>query len=368
MKKRVAIWIHGGIGTGHFSQGVPMLQNIIVGMSDCFEVVVYTQARANDDFNHAGFEIRSPGLRVRASWLRWFVLIFYFLRDHNKKRFHIVMAFWGYPAGTVAVFLSKLLRLPSVVYVQGGDAAGIARINYGVFQRSIPRAIVRWTYERTSLLIAMSNYQRDQLRRFHIRKKIQVIPWGVDLQQFPFRPRQRNGILNVIHVGHFAPVKDQATVLRTFVEISKKHPARLRLFGADGGSRPSLQNLSAELGITHLVEFNDVVPYRDMPQLYQWADVMLHTSLSEGQCMALTEAAASGVLMAGTNIAPLYDLGEGCGLIVKPGDFHALSAGVLQILSDETRWSEKIRKARRWSEAHPLSWTINQISNELSAL
>src|SRR5688572_11852476 len=101
-----------------------MLQNIIAGLAGYFEVVVYMQAKANDDFNHTAFKIRSPGLSIRPSWLRWVVLIFYFLWDHNKKRFDIVMAFWGYPAGTAVVFLSKLLRLPSVVYLQGGDAAG----------------------------------------------------------------------------------------------------------------------------------------------------------------------------------------------------------------------------------------------------
>lgn len=368
MKKRIAIWIHGGIGTGPFSQGVPMLQNIISGLSEHFEIVIYSQSRANDDFKSNAFEFRSASSSVKSGWLRWFYLVRYFIKDHRKKNFDIALAFWGYPAGVFAVLLSKFFPIRSVIYFQGGDAAAIPEINYGVFQKFWPRTVARWAYENATMLIVMSNYQRDQLKRFRIKNNVQVIPWGVDPNQFPFSRKNRNGELKVIHVGHFAPVKDQSTVLRTFASISKKRPAKLKLFGADGGSKNSLQQLSSELGISHLLEFNDVVRYTEMAEHYRWADVMIHTSLSEGQCMALTEAAASGVLMAGTNIAPLYDLGERCGVIVNTGDFQMLSDKILQLLSDEKQWNEKVERAREWSEAHPLGWTINEIKNQLAAL
>jgi glycosyltransferase involved in cell wall biosynthesis len=368
VKKRIAIWIHGGIGTGPFSQGVPMLQNIVNGLSEHFEIVVYSQSRANDDFKSDTFEFRSASPSVRNAWLRWCYLVRYFIKDYRKKNFDIALAFWGYPAGVFAVLLSKFFPVRSVIYFQGGDAAAVPEINYGVFQKFLPRTIARWAYENASMLITMSNYQRDQLKRFQIKNNIQVIPWGVDPNQFPFLRKNRNGELKVIHVGHYAPVKDQATVLRTFVSISKKYPAKLKLFGADGGSKNFLQRLSTELGISHLLEFNDVAPYAKMSEHYRWADVMIHTSFSEGQCMALTEAAASGVLMAGTNIAPLYDLGERAGVIANTGDFQTLSDKVLELLTDEKRWNEKIEYARVWCEAHPLSWTINEIKNRLTAL
>jgi glycosyltransferase involved in cell wall biosynthesis len=366
--KRIAILIHGGIGTGPFSQGVPMLHNIVRGLSEYFEIVVYSQSTPNADFHPERFIVQSPSAGMRPSWRRWLHVFRSVVRDNRKKRFDIVIAFWGYPAGLLGVMLSKFIRCPSVIYLQGGDAAGIPEINYGTFHKAFPRALARWAYERTTLLIAMSLYQRDAIRSYGIKNHIYVIPWGLDLQKFPFRSKTRNNELHVIHVGHFSPVKDQATVIKAFAEIVKSKPAKLRLFGGDAGMKRSLELLCAQLNITHLVEFNDLQMYDDMPQHYAWADVMLHTSLSEGQCMALTEAAASGVLMAGTNVAPLYDLGDTCGLIIDRRDHHALATAVLQLLSRPDDWRDKVDNARRWIEQHPLDWTLDEIKNLLMTL
>ena len=147
-----------------------------------------------------------------------------------------------------------------------------------------------------------------------------------------------------------------------------RHRQRCDLHGADAGSKLDIERLCVELNLSELVEFNDVAPYDDMPRHYDWADVMLHTSLSEGQCMALTEAAACGVLMAGTNVAPLYDLGEKCGIIIQRGDYKRLSSQILELLEKPAEWHQKVRFAREWVEAHPLDWTITQIKSQLMTL
>jgi glycosyltransferase involved in cell wall biosynthesis len=368
VKRRIAIIIYGGIGNGPYSQGVPMLHNIIRGLARHFEIVVYSQSPPNDGFEEKMFEVRSPSEKIRSSWLRWLFLCRNLLVDHRKKPFKVVFAFWGYPAGLVAVALSKIIGRASVIYLQGGDIASIPEIKYGTFYKRSSRFLATWAYTRATLLLAMSLYQRDALRRYNIKNEIAVIPWGLDLQRFVFRPKEFNGELKVIHVGHFTPVKDQATLVRAFADINRKIPSRLRMYGADAGCKPEIERLCTQLNIKDRIQFYDVVQYDEMPKHYDWADIMLHTSLSEGQCMALTEAAATGVLMAGTNIAPLYDLGEACGVIVERGDFKSLSYRVLQILSKPEEWRDKIQCARRWTEQHPIDWTIAEVKNRLMKL
>ena len=78
MKKRIAIWIHGGVGTGHFSQGYPPLEKLLVRLSDLFELVVYSQSPTDKNYKSSSFEVRSvpAGVKLGCNPLALFVLLF----------------------------------------------------------------------------------------------------------------------------------------------------------------------------------------------------------------------------------------------------------------------------------------------------
>src|SRR5689334_5481500 len=99
MKRRIAVWMHGGIGTGHFSQGYPALEKLLIGLSSTFEIVIYSQFAINKDYRSSEFSIRSAPVSVKLGFVRWFYLMIYFLLDHRKNKFDLLFAFWGYPAG-----------------------------------------------------------------------------------------------------------------------------------------------------------------------------------------------------------------------------------------------------------------------------
>lgn len=366
MRKRIAVWIYGGIGTGHFSQGYPMLEKILVELSSSFEIVIYSKYLTNKGYSSSNFTIRTAPSSVRWSPFRWFLMIIYFLRDHRQTRFHLLFAFWGYPSGFFVTCLSKVFKIPSAVYVLGSDVSGIASINFGILHKPILRKIALWTYKNTSLLLAVSEFQKQQLANYGITRTI-VVPWGIEKRQYKFTVKKRNSVLRIIHVGHLTPIKDQSTLLRAFALIAKGNPAELRIYGEDF-MNGTLQKLCNELDITTKVHFLGIIPYHQMPEHYAWADMMLHTSLSEGQSMALAEAAACGVLLAGTRVGLLYDLGEDCGVIADVGDYKTLAAKVLSVLEDERLWNRKVDNARRWAETHDLSWTINELEQLLNSL
>lgn len=367
MKKRLAIWTFGGIGTGHFSQGYPVLERLLEGISNTFEIVVYSRSHPNIGYSNKNFIIRTAPAKMTHSLMRWVSLIIFFLFDHSKKKFDITIAFWGWPSGWIVTGLGKVLQIRSAVYVLGGDAAGIASINFGIFHRPWLRRMAVWTYNRTTLLLAISNYQRDQLAAFGVHRFVCVIPWGADPSKYRFNYKKQNDILHFIHVGHLSPVKDQVTLLKAFALINEMHASELHIFGTDC-LNGAIERLCRELGIEKYVKFLDMVPYSKMPEYYEWADIMLHTSLSEGQSMALTEAAACGVLMAGTRVGLLYDLKDKCGITVDIGDYKALAKKVLEIIENPVEWDRKIYHAKAWSEQHTLNWTIIELTKHLDNL
>jgi glycosyltransferase involved in cell wall biosynthesis len=361
VKKRIAVWLHGGIGTGHFSQGIPMLEKLLERLSETFEIVIYSQSTPHPDFDSPCFRIRSAPVTISAGFIRWFYLIKYFIQDHARHRFQVLFAFWGYPAGFVITIVGKLFALPSVIYLQGGDSAGIPSINFGILHKPFISRLVKWAYLNATLLLAMTRFQRDSLTNNGVDRTVHIVPSGADLSMYPFIAKTSHQIIHIIHVGHLTPVKDQATLLKAFALLLKKHPAELRIFGVDC-LNGQMQRLSKELGIEEYVHFHGMIPYSKMPEQYAWADIMFHTSLSEGQSMALTEAAACGVLMAGTRVGLLYDLGEEYGLTVEPGDYKGLTEKVDSILNDPEDWKNRIHRARKWSKSHDLSWTADELT------
>ena len=363
MKKRLAIWIPGGIGTGHFSQGYPMLEKILIRLSEDFHIVVYSHAPPNVGYSSEHFLLRTTTTSSRPRW-RWIMLLRHFFQDHQREPFDLLFACWGFPGGVLVTLLGKLLGLPSVIYILGGDAAGVSSIDYGIFHRPWKRRVALWAYKRTSVLITISRFQKDYLTQFGVDRIIDVIPWGADQSRFAFRKKSPEGVIHFLHAAHLAPVKDQVTLLRAFSLLSNQS-AKLRIVGGDtmGGA---IQKLCRELGLEDSVEFLDMVPYDEMPQHYSWAHILLHTSLSEGQCMSMTEAAATGVLIAGTRVGLLYDLGDQCGIAVQVGDFKALSERILEAVQNPQEWEAKVYKAQAWSQLHDFEWTITELKRILA--
>jgi glycosyltransferase involved in cell wall biosynthesis len=366
MKKRMAVWMHGGIGTGHFSQGYPALEKLLVGLSSSFEIVIYSQYAINKDYRRSEFFVRSAPVNIKPGFVRWFYLILYFLKDHQKYKFDLLFGFWGYPAGFLATMLSKIVNIPSAVYLLGSDAAGMKSINFGILHKPIVKRIALWTYRHTTLLLGISEFQKRQLSTFGIND-IKIIPWGVERNAYKFTNKKHDSSLHIIHVAHLSPVKDQVTLIKAFALIAKQRAAELKIFGEDF-LKGSIQRLCRELRVENQVEFLHVIPYHQMPEQYAWADMMLHTSISEGQSMAITEAAASGVLLAGTRVGLLHDLGEGCGIVVDVGDYETLASKVLDLIDDNKKWDQKVQNARHWTETHDMLWTIKELETQLNSI
>src|SRR5262249_23499874 len=147
-----------------------------------------------------------------------------------------------------------------------------------------------------------------------------VIPIGAEADRFPFVAKRPGTPVRIIHVSNLTEVKDQGTLLRAFARLRGLGvAAKLRVVGEDnlGGE---IQRLADALGLRSDVEFTGAVRHTEMPAHYRWADIALSTSLSEGQNVALTEAAMSGVLVVGTPVGHLHDLGEEAAVLVKAGD------------------------------------------------
>lgn len=360
--------MHGGMGTGFYSQGQPVLERLVKRLAAYYRIDVYMQLPPDPGFVPDGFGLFSPGADIKWGIRRWVHLYFLLLANHRKEKYHLFYSFWGYPAGLLTVLLGKFFRRPSVIHLQGGDAAYIPSLDYGVFCHPLRRILCVWAYSQCNVLIALTDYQVKFLRQFGISRTIQVIPFGVDTEMFGYQPKRKHSdVIHCLHVGNQTPVKDQATLLNAFALLALRVPATLTVVGADHDNG-RLTNLCHALGIADKVTFLGPQPYKNLPKYYHESDVLLLTSLYEGQGLVLTEAASCGTLLAGTSVGILADMGENCGIITPVKEPEMLSKGILRVWESPARMNELKTAARKWALEKNEDYTVRRIAEELKKL
>jgi glycosyltransferase involved in cell wall biosynthesis len=355
---RVAIWLQGGVGGGNFSQGYPPLVNFTRKLAHRHAITVYSILPANEDFVPEGFSFRSITRKITARKFRTILLSFLFLWDHFRQRYDLIHAFWVYPAGTLAVVLGKITRVPSIVTIQGGEAAAVHEIGYGNMLKPWLKKVTIWTCENTTCLNSISGFLVSEMRRHGLRRKdVVVIPFGAEQTIFTRQKKNRADKLHIIHVSNLTEVKDQAMLLRAFSRIKAELPCELRILGADY-MNGKLQSLASTLNLTEGVDFLGAIPNDQLDNHYAWADIMMHTSLHEGQSGVVMEAMATGVVVCGTKVGIIADLGDDYFETVDVGDYISLAKKVVTIAKDESKYRRLQEKAFTWVQEHDANWTV----------
>jgi glycosyltransferase involved in cell wall biosynthesis len=368
LKRRIAIWLHGGVGSGPYSHGQPALHKLITDLAEQYEIDVYMKSPPSEDFKPSAFKIFSLKKEFSSGALRWAYLIILFFRNYRRKRYELLYGIWGYPAGVLVVILAKILNKPSVIHLQGGDSVSIPALRYGVFYNPIRRRICLWAYKKCTCLIALTSYQVKFLREFGIWRAVDIIPFGVDTALFKYQSGHfRYPALRCLHVANQTPVKDQETMLRAFALIHGRTSAFLKIIGADfyGGR---LKKLCVELGIEKNVSFLGSKAYKDIVHYYCESDILLHTSLYEGQGLVFAEAAACGTLIAGTRVGMLADMGDECGIIVSAGQAQELADKISETIQRPVAIQKMKEAARKWSTSRNAEYTLAQISTRINQL
>ncbi len=364
MKPSLAIFLLGGIGIGIARQGVPAIAAVTAGLAEAFDVRVYSLFPPGLGFRPTGYRLYSPPRWLRGPAIkkfRWAQLASHFLSEHMRQPHQVLFSFWGYPMGMFAVGLAKLVGKPSVIALLGAETASVPSIHYGSLGNPTTRRLVLETCARASSVVVLSSQQRETLRAYGSRAKMEVIPFGVD--KALFQPQRKSLLppLKLLHVANLTAVKDQVTLIRGFALLRATMDAKLRIVGPDH-LNGQLQRLTANLGLQDHVEFLGAVPYAAIPAHYEWADAFVLTSLSEGQSVALAEAAMSGVLLVSTRVGCVKDLGEEAVVVVRTGDPVDLAAKVRAVAGDRAQWDRKVALAKAWADSHDLRWTVDRLT------
>ena len=131
----------------------------------------------------------------------------------------------------------------------------------------------------------------------------------------------------------------------------------------EGGSQSQFEALAGKLGVGDRVRFLTGVPDRDLPALYNLAEVYLGVSrqaesMVEGFGISLVEASACGLPVIGGRSGGIPDtVKEGeTGILVDPDSAQATAEGIRRILQD-TALARRLGAGGRRAVETYFNWT-----------
>ena len=199
---------------------------------------------------------------------------------------------------------------------------------------------------RASAFIAVSeNTKRDLCEHYGIGPvAVSVVHHGVDaayrvVAGAARRVSEDYGLARyILAVGTVQFRKNLARLLDAYNRLRKRHsiPHALVVIGRRGWGAEQVTDKVAELGLDGCVRFLDYVPDKDMPGLYNAADLLVYPSLYEGFGLPLLEAMACGTVVATSDTSSLPEIAGDAALYFDPTSVREMAAAMHAALTDSS--------------------------------
>jgi glycosyltransferase involved in cell wall biosynthesis len=330
---RIALVVPGGVDRSLEYRVIPALLALIgrLAINNDVQVFALHQELEAGEWQAVGAHIRNIGSKRTVSRA-----VRSICAEHRAAPFDVVHSIWSGWGGLIAVACGKILRIPSLVHVTGGEPVSIGDIGYGGRLKWHGRLREAWNLHAASLVTATSTPIVEILSELGVTA--QRVPLGVDLSAWPPRdpaPRDANGPAQLIHVASLNRVKDQPTLLRALASLMRSGlNFEMKIVG-DDTLKGAIQSMSAELGLSERVRFLGFLPQRQLRPIVEAADLMIFSSRHEAGPLAMLEAAVAGVPTVGTAVGHIREWSPAAAACVPIGNWASLARAIGQLLQDE---------------------------------
>ncbi len=180
---------------------------------------------------------------------------------------------------------------------RGGDARFVVTPHYhggsaSKFRTkllSLYRPLGGWALDRADELIAVSDWEREQLRA-DFGVEATVIPNGLNVERFADATPEKRDRPYLLCVGRLEEYKGVQHAIRALPDL----PEYDLLVAGSGDYRSELERVARETGVSSRVEFLGYVADERLPGLYAGASAYLSLSSFEAYGMTVAEALAAG--------------------------------------------------------------------------
>ncbi len=360
-KPNILVIIPGGVGSGK-NQGIPVLLNLFSGLADYAKLHVVSVSKIDPLFSPPNYQLSSLGLANSSPILQKLTRFRQFIKQLKTKP-DLVHALWTHPHGLMAYFASRYFKVPMLNSLQGGCLADIPSLPYGGNQGLIKKILTRLMLKRADHITAETRFQKN-LVPIDFQDKTSIIYYGMneDNQAKVFKPISKQTPIKVIHVANLTPIKDQSTLIKVIHKLSENYDIHLSIIGSDYYDE-QIHQLADNLAIKHRVHFLGQLPHSEVLNQLRNHDIMLHTSLYEGSCLAIIEAWSVGLCTVGTSVGMMYDLADELALVARPKDVEGLVAKMERLINHPEEQERLSAASLAWSAKHTMQDCVTSFAN-----
>jgi len=290
-----------------------------------------------------GTVIRIPTIRRHPDWSApWELIVFgisalvYCFGYSLRHRVDFIQAYFAVPAGWVAWVLSYVRGIPYAVYFGGSD---IPNANPSRFKHIYPfiTPLLRAIWRRAEFRTVCSD---DLVRLGEAAdpdSAFMLIPNGVETSRFKPIERPANPKVKILFIGRLIPRKGFQRVVKALPLVQKKTdvPFEIEVVGT-GEYQKELDTLAESLGVSDLIRYVGTVPYDHLEKSYQYADIFVLTSLSEGMPVVVLEAMGCGLPVLASDVGGNNEIvreGEN-GFLIDGDNIEKLASDLAQLIND----------------------------------
>lgn len=348
-----------GFGANEDDWALPVYQNLVRELAKFHDVRIialrYPHTQAPYTYHNAqvyplGYGAWTRGIRRLSLWWATWRMV---KQLHAEKPFDVLHGIWADETGALSGWIGKILNVPSVVTVAGGELVGFPNIRYGLQLSFYSRWIVQRALHGNKAIILPSQMGGLPLTQAWI-KRVHFIPLGIDPDVF-YPSKIERKPKHLIHVGSLIPGKNQMLLLDILPFLDED--VTLDIIG-EGHFEDGLKSYAAMLGIDHRVQFLGKVPHTDLRQHYSSAQLHVITSHHEAFGMSILEAAACGTPTVGTFVGLISDEP---GFTLTGHNVEPLAEQIELLLNSKARLSSIRKKSARLIQK---KYTIQRIADD----
>ncbi len=270
----------------------------------------------------------------------------------KQQKFDVCQVFFGLPSGPLGFWVKKKYKVPYVVRLGGGDIPG-AQKRYTVIYKVLA-PFLKAIWRNADGVVANSEGLRNRALKFYDKKKIEIIPNGVDIDYFvPLEKHTTSKEMEILFVSRLIKGKGLQFVIPHMKEINESIDKKVKLVVVgDGPYKEPLEQLASESDTEEYVEFKGFKNKDEILNYYQRADLFILPSEKEGMPNVVLEAMSSGLPIVMTPCEGAKELMSDNGIVAKQTVF---AEEVKKLLQNEPLM-KKMAAASREKTVKEFSW------------
>lgn len=333
----------------------------------------------------------------------WNALVENYLKNYEEKNFNIY--YWTYRNIILNLILIGQSKIPEAdIYhpVATGYAGYVASLaghrkmgrivltEHGIYPREREEEIIvaKWidkefksiwieyfyylsklTYKYSDIIVSLFEYNREaQIANGADREKTVVIPNGIDGEVYSKIQREKRNGFNVGSVLRVVPIKDVKMMIKGFKILTQRvEDTKLWIIGPCEENKEYYEEC---LQLVKDLELEDKVIFTgrvDVREYYKFLDVIILSSISEGQPLSILEAMAVGIPIIATDVGNCREIIKGwkeigeAGSVIPPTSYTALGEELIKYAYNPERIKEYGENGKRIAlEKYTKSYYINR--------